>query len=126
MTSKEALMSIDLGYVNRGDRFGMQNAYNNILNRLFYENDKDQNGCGLPEIRKVIFNNPATVILWKDGTKTVVKCGEGDKYDPEKGFAMAIAKKALGNKGNYYSIFREFVPEKKEEPEAYYLDKIDL
>lgn len=35
-------------------------------------------------IKKVIFNDPATIILWKDGTKTVVKCQEGDTYDKEK------------------------------------------
>lgn len=25
-------------------------------------------------IKKVIFNDPATIVLWNDGTKTVVKC----------------------------------------------------
>lgn len=65
-------------------------------------------------IEKVHFNNPATVVLWKDGTKTVVKCGENDRYDPEKGLAMAIAKKALGNQGNYYNEIRKWVePEMK-------------
>lgn len=50
-----------------------------------------------PGIKKVIFNNPATIILWNDGTKTVVKCNERDTYDPEKGFAMAISEKVLGS-----------------------------
>lgn len=53
-------------------------------------------------IKNVIFNDPATIVFWMDGTKTVVKCQEGDMYDPEKGLAMAISKKALGNQGNYY------------------------
>jgi hypothetical protein len=44
-----------------------------------------------------------------DGTKTVVKAGEGEKYDVEKGLAMAITKKALGNKGNYYDVIRKWV-----------------
>ena len=68
------------------------------------------------EIKDVIFNNPATIILWKDGTKTVVKCGEGEAYDPEKGMAMAIAKRLLGNQGNYYDTFKKWLPkeEKKE------------
>ena len=61
-------------------------------------------------IKKVYFNNPATVVLWEDGTKTVVKSGEDDIYDPEKGLAMAIAKKALGNKGNYYEVFKKWLP----------------
>ena len=52
---------------------------------------------------KVIFNNPATVVLWSDGTKTVVKRQKGDKWDYEKGLAMAIIKKFLGLK-EFYSM----------------------
>lgn len=62
-----------------------------------------------PAIKNVIFNNPATIVLWKDGTKTVVKCQDGDDYDPEKGLAMAITKKALGNKGNYCNEFNKWM-----------------
>lgn len=64
--------------------------------------------CVMPRIKKVIFNDPATIVFWKDGTKTVVKAYE-DKFDPEKGLAMAITKKALGNKGNYYNEIRKYV-----------------
>lgn len=62
-------------------------------------------------IEKVIFNAPATVVLWEDGTKTIVKTGNDDIYDPEKGLAMAIAKKALGNQGNYYEVFKKWLPD---------------
>lgn len=65
-------------------------------------------------IKKVIFNAPATIVFWDDGTKTVVKC-ENEEYDPEKGLAMAIAKKALGNQGNYYNQFKKWLPEKEED-----------
>lgn len=51
-----------------------------------------------PEIKEVIFNEPATIVFWKDGTKTVVKCGKDDKFDPEKGIAIALAKKMLYSK----------------------------
>lgn len=61
-------------------------------------------------IRKVIFNKPATIIFWSDDTKTVVKCGADDTYDPEKGMAMAIAKRAFGNNGNYYNAFKKLLP----------------
>lgn len=60
-------------------------------------------------IDDVIFSGPATVVKWKDGTKTVVKCAKNDNFDPEKGLAMAIAKKALGNKGNYYETIRKWM-----------------
>ena len=70
-----------------------------------------------PAIKKVIFNYPATIVLWSDGSKTVVKCQDGDIYDPEKGLAMAISKKALGNKGNYCNEFKKWLPEDEEEEE---------
>lgn len=60
--------------------------------------------------KKVIFNDPATIVFWDDGTKTVVKA-ENEPFDPEKGLAMAIAKKSLGNKGNYYNEFKKWLPE---------------
>lgn len=53
-------------------------------------------------IKKVIFNDPATIVIWRDDTKTVVKA-VNEPFDPEKGLAMAIAKKAFGNQGNYYN-----------------------
>lgn len=65
----------------------------------------------VPVIRNVIFNPPATIVLWADGTKTIVKAKNGDIYDPEKGLAMAISKKALGNCGNYYNIFARWISE---------------
>lgn len=59
------------------------------------------------EILRVVFNGPATIVFWSDKTKTVVKCGKRDKFDPEKGLAMAIVKKMFGNKGNYYNIIKK-------------------
>lgn len=62
-----------------------------------------------PEIKDVIFNDPATVVFWTDGTKTVVKTQDGEPFDPEKGLVMAIAKKSFGNQGNYYNEIRKWV-----------------
>lgn len=60
-------------------------------------------------IKNVIFNPPATIVFWNDGTKTVVKAKNED-FDPEKGLAMAISKKMLGNNGNYYEVFKKWLP----------------
>lgn len=65
-------------------------------------------------IKQVKFNDPATIIFWADGSKTVVKCGEKEAYDPEKGLSMALAKKFLGNKGNYYNTFKKWLPENED------------
>lgn len=64
----------------------------------------------VPAIKNVIFNDPATIVFWVDGTKTVVKAQDGDIFDPEKGLAMAISKKALGNKGNYCNELKKWLP----------------
>lgn len=64
-----------------------------------------------PTIKNVIFNDPATIVMWSDGTKTVVKCGENDIFDPEKGVAMCCMKKLLGtNKtgSNYLDKVQEY------------------
>ena len=89
----------------------------NVRNKLDAEYKEYINYCNSyirPKplaIEKVIFNDPVTVILWNDKTKTVVRCGEYETYDPEKGMAMAISKKFLGNKGNYYETFKKYLPE---------------
>ena len=62
-----------------------------------------------PDVERVVFNDPATVVMWSDGTKTVVKT-RNEPFDPEKGLAMCFAKKALGNKGRYYELFKRWLP----------------
>lgn len=64
----------------------------------------------LPAIEKVIFNDPATIVFWSDGTKTVVQARD-EAFDPEKGLAMAISKKALGNQGRYFETFKKWLKE---------------
>ena len=71
----------------------------------------------IPSIKNVIFNDPATIVFWNDGTKTIVKAQDGDIFDPEKGLAMAISKKALGNKGNYCETFKKWLPEEEDKKE---------
>ena len=68
-------------------------------------------------IKDVKFSGPATIVFWTDGTKTVVKCRKGDKFDPEKGIAMACAKKLMGNEDGYHREIAKYAkPVKKSEP----------
>ena len=62
-------------------------------------------------IKEVIFSPPATIVFWSDNTKTVVKADYAyDSYDPEKGIAMAISKKLIGdNKYEYYHVFKHWL-----------------
>lgn len=59
------------------------------------------------EIVKVQFNDPATVVFWKDGTKTVSKCKNGDTFNKETGLAMCIVRRLCGNR-NYNKVFEKF------------------
>ena len=68
-------------------------------------------------IKKVIFNEPATIVFWEDGTKTVVKCGPNDDFDPEKGIAMCFVKKIYSNRGRYNNAFKPWV-------EQYYNERV--
>lgn len=60
---------------------------------------------------RVIYNPPATIVLWNDGDKTVVICHEGDVYDEHEGFLLCCAKKLFGNTGRYNNVIREHVPD---------------
>lgn len=78
------------------------------LTGVYYDNKF----CSLParpmnnmKPKKVMFNGLATIVDWTDGTKTIVKCMEGEKFDPEKGLAMAICKRIFGK--DFHSVFRE-------------------
>lgn len=83
--------------------------YRDMVNRLYINPNGNPN-----EIKKVIFNDPATIVFWNDGSKTVVKALY-EEFDPEKGLAMAISKKLLGNKGNYYNEFKKWLPQEEEQ-----------
>ena len=60
----------------------------------------------IPKIKDVIFNNPATIVIWADGTKTVVKVKKKEKYDKRTGLAMCICKKYYGEK--FHRIFKDW------------------
>ena len=47
--------------------------------------------------KQVIFNNPATIIFWSDGDKTVVKKEGNTEFNPYYGFCTAVTKKVFGH-----------------------------
>ena len=69
---------------------------------------KSTSATNTAAIKDVIFAPPATIVYWSDCTKTVVKCSEKDVFDPEKGLAMAVAKRCGGNNGSYYKEIRNW------------------
>ena len=55
--------------------------------------------------QQVIFNPPATIVYWKDGDKTVVRC-DNDEFSEEFGFAMACMRKIYGTRANFKAQFK--------------------
>ena len=82
------------------DHFNLRKAYNRIALDGIWKVDKKR-----LEIEKVVCNGPATVIFWKDGTKTIAKCDKDDVLDYEKGILYAALKK-LCDKKEYNDILR--------------------
>lgn len=64
----------------------------------------------VPEIHRVIYSPPATIIIWADKTKTVVKCSDGDEYSRTTGLALCILKKVYGPK-RYREILKKHLTE---------------
>ena len=63
----------------------------------------------LPKIKKVIFNDPATIVLWDDGTKTIVKCSLDDTYSKWAGLAFCVCKKLMGD--DFHKAFKYWCKE---------------
>ena len=61
-------------------------------------------------IKSVIYNNPAIIVFWNDGTKTVCKCHEADIYNEETGLVMCMLKKILGT-SNFKRTLEDWTPE---------------
>lgn len=78
-------------------------TYSDIFRKRLEDTRRKENDCILDKIDHIITNPPATIILWKDDSKTVVKCMDGDEYDVEQGIAMCLLKKLLSDNG-YHSL----------------------
>jgi hypothetical protein len=61
----------------------------------------------IPVVESVIFNNPYTIVNWEDGTKTIVRCAEDEKFVEEVGFLAALGKKVFGTRGAYLKIVED-------------------
>lgn len=90
-------------------------------NQCKHENEEslmeaDYSTASIPGIKKVIFNNPATIILWMDGTRTVVKCCNKDVFNKETGFKTALLTKMF-TKPVLKDLVNTYVSKNEEETE---------
>lgn len=117
------IYSIIEGYIKRCEALSLEReSIKTILNSVYGYNggfthkliaSKDDIR---KSIKKVIFSGPATIVLWKDGTKTMVKLCTDEinlqdaMYEELRwsGLALCISKKVMGNTGNYKKIFKRW------------------
>ena len=63
-------------------------------------------------IKQIFSNNPTTVILWEDGTKTISKCSDNDVYNVERGIEICMIKKAFGMSNQEYKRYMAYANRK--------------
>ena len=80
-----------------------------VSNSDYFDNMEEKEMLKKLNIKKVIYNEPATIVYWENGDKTVVKAQDGESFDKEKGLAMALVKRMHGDNGNYNNIFKKWV-----------------
>lgn len=60
------------------------------------------------DVKKIIFSGPKTIVLWDDGTKTIVSMSKNEtKFDPEAAFCAAYTKKMFGSNSKIKRIIKE-------------------
>lgn len=68
------------------------------------ERNKDLRG----RIVDVKFSGNRTIVFFRDGTKTIVTCQEGDTFDKEKGLAMACMKRLFKDTNVFNEVLRKW------------------
>ena len=82
--------------------------------------DFSKNKATVPMPKKYIINHGATVLIWNDGEKTIVKRCEDDEFNKRLGFLTAFFQHYCGmskNKANKFLAELEVEDEEKEQIE---------
>ena len=86
----------------------------------------------VPQPKKIHFSGDRTIVIWADGSKTVVKCTEGQEFDEYSGFVAALAKRAFGSTSQVKKVIntigKRFEPNKtsntEEETQDYAVEAV--
>ena len=82
-----------LQYIYKGYMTGENSRYGGTIYEVTcFEYNKLQKTY----ITKVLYNNPATVVFWSDGTQTRNICPKNTLYNPDAGLAFCVLKKFMG------------------------------
>ena len=75
-----------------------------LLNKLIGGTDEMKN----VDVKKIIFSGPKTIVLWTDGTKTIVSMSKDElRFDPEAAFCAAYTKKMFGTNSKIKRVIKE-------------------
>lgn len=75
-----------------------------FLNKLTGGNDEMKK----IDVKKIIFSGPKTIVLWSDGTKTIVSMSKDEaKFDPEAAFCAAYTKKMFGTNSKIKRVIEQ-------------------
>lgn len=62
---------------------------------------------------KSFFSGPKTIVIWSDGSKTIVSCSKDDTYEGYAGFCAAVAKKMFGSTSQIRESSKKYTKEGK-------------
>lgn len=81
------------------DNLDLDELIRNATRSYFDSVGKRRSSAHISGIKKVIYNDPATTVIWHDGSKTTIKCHDEDSYDPVIGLLLCVIKKATDGQG---------------------------
>lgn len=71
-------------------------------------------------IKKVIFNPPATVVIFNDDTKMIAKTHDEYNFDPEKGFMACMMRVMFDSRADFNRLMEKSIEESKENLEGFW------
>ena len=92
--------------------------YSGSIPQYYFNEDTAELELGHVYIKRVLYNDPATIVFWSDNTKTVTKCSPLDVYSPETGLALCLLKKIL-SKDEVHEILEDWIPTEKLPDDTY-------
>ena len=109
---KEEDMTVNLGKVDfLATKINTHMTTTECINRILSD------ALCKPMVKKIIKSGPCTIVIWEDGTKTIVRLREGEKDDEFAAFSAAVVKKLYGSNSAVTKMIKKktFVQEKKEQ-----------
>jgi len=59
------------------------------------------------EPRQILISGNRTIVFWKDGTKTIVKCADDKEFNVYVAFTAALSIKIFGSNTHLKKVIRE-------------------